>query len=65
MCLGKTLDHFLTFGEQGIQDGAKLVMTVRKNKPPLAQLEAARAKLGIKTLPVEIKPMLNQQPIQS
>ena len=48
MCLGKTIDHFRTFADQQIADGAKIVLTIRKSKPSNAVLEAARAKIGLK-----------------
>lgn len=40
MCLGKTLDHFKTFEEQQVADGAKLVVTICKSKPTTASLQA-------------------------
>lgn len=56
MCLGKTLDHFKTFADQQIVDGSKLVLTIRKNKPSNAVLEAAKQKLGIKPVDYLAKP---------
>jgi len=49
MCLGKTLDHFKKFCEQGVKDGSKIILTIRKTKPSAEQYAASRMKLGIKS----------------
>jgi hypothetical protein len=63
MCLGKTLDHFKTFTELQIGDGSKLILTIRKNKPSAAVLEAARQKIGIKQVDLTVKPNVLMKPI--